>query len=463
MKNVIRHNGCMTVKWIAWTVLAWVTSTGCVVAAEAAEAVEPEQPAAAYIAAFRHHLDLAVRDLEHLAHLADGAAEKFIENRFLNIARNAHYFYSELSGRASGLTGINGWDAEEDSAEKQLLLFSLDSAPTDRGAQEKWLNTAAQAQDSQIVLMANRRDLATMNCDAGQRPFQPSDFYGFVDNHVPNGEFTFQVAGPDGTATRRAMLSPVVNALNGWLFVGEIAAACTRRGEMPIFWLAFQVDMPRGLPRNALYSVTGKAWGDQNRFHEDFKVPPVTAGIVGAKYIAHLRSYLDRLERWPDLKTTVGRIVATIKSGKKVYFYSVGHMFPHVVPTSQRQRTMRVMDAHYFKLEESVLNICEPGDLLFLLCMPAFEDKTVTSALGKGIQVVAMSTAQPPEAIQDKESFHWIAAPWPITDGCVEIPGYDIPVLAVTGVMHSVIYYAVRSQVEFEMGLAAAEPVAAGE
>ena len=192
-------------------------------------------------------------------------------------------------------------------------------------------------------------------------------------------------------------------------------------------------------------------------------MPPVASGAVGARYIAHLRSYLDRLERWPDLDIATRRITATIQSGKKVYFYGVGHIFPHIVAPPDRDHTMTVLDAHYFDLESAVVAKGQPGDLLFLLCMPEFEDKTVTSALEKGIEVIAMSTTHPPKSIQGHEKFHWIAAPWPMTDGCVEIPGYDIPILAVSGVMHPVIYYAVRSQVDFELAVARHQAAPVGE
>ncbi len=458
--TIIHHPmGRTTTELVASTVLGLLAATGC---ALAADTTEPRQPADAYITAFRRHLDLAEQDLPHIARLAEGTADQFIKNQTVKIAMNDHYFFSELTGRASGLTGIDGWSGEQTAAENQLLLIALDSTPDDRDAEQHWLNTAAQARGANVVLLANRTDLAAMNHPEAQRPFQPSDFYGFVDSHVPEGEFTYRMPGA-GADANRAMLSSVINAMNGWLFTGELAAACTRRGEMPVFWLAFQVDIPRAFARNTLYSTTGKARGNQKRFHDDFTVPPVAAGTVGASYIAHLRSYLDRLERWPDLELAVRRIAAAIQRGKKVYFYGVGHMFPHVVARSQREHTMTVMDAHYFDLEKAILEAGQPGDVLFLLCMPAFEDKTVTSALEKGIEVIAMSTTQPPEAIQSHENLHWIAAPWPTADGCVEIPGYDIPVLAVSGVMHSVIYYAVRSQVDFELAVAGRQPVPAGE
>ena len=435
----------------------------CAGTAPAADAAEAQEPARAYLTAFRHHLDLAEEGLSNITRLADGAADQFIKNRSMTISMNEYGFYTELAGRAGGLTGINGWRGEPAAAEGNLILFALDSTPNDPDAAAKWLNVATEARGARVVLMANRRDLAAINHAVAQRPFQPSDFYGFVDNHAPEGEFTYRGPGGDATITGRAMLSSVINAVNGWLFAGELTAACTRRGEMPGFWLAFQVDEPRGLARTNLYAIDPDRSRVQRPFHSDFKVPPLAAGTVGTRYIAHLRSYLDRLEKWPDVNAAVRRITAAVRRGAKAYFYSVGHVFPHEVLPRMRQHPLKVMDAHYLELESAVLKQCQPGDVLLLMCMPAFEDETVASALDKGIEVIAMSSAQPPKAIQDDKNFHWIAAPWPLTDGCVEIPGYDVPILAVTGVMHGVTYYAVRSQVLYELALPASESTPGGQ
>ena len=187
--------------------------------------------------------------------------------------------------------------------------------------------------------------------------------------------------------------------------------------------------------------------------HTDFEVPPLSAGWVGGRYIAHLRSYLDRLETWPDLWEAAGKIAARLRQGKKVYVLAVGHNFPFIVPPNERAHPLTIINRPYVPLPELLEPVGVGGDILFLLCMPTFEDEIVAAALGKGMEVIVVSATPPPTAQEQEENLFWIASPWPITDGCVEIPGYDMPILPVTGVMNAVIYYSVRSQVEYELAL----------
>ena len=220
---------------------------------------------------------------------------------------------------------------------------------------------------------------------------------------------------------------------------------------MPNYWISFGIDRPRGYVRKLRYE--GDAANDQVPFHSDFDVSPLPAEWVGRRYIGHLRSYLDRLERWPDLREAAERITAKLQQGRKVYFFSIGHMFPHEAPPDERAGPLTVMEAGHAQRVEAVQRVGQPGDMLFLLCMPTFDDEMVGAALGKGMEVIAVSGAPPPTALEQEKDLYWIAAPWPITDGCVEIPGYDMAILPVTGVMNAAIYYSVRSQVEYELAL----------
>jgi hypothetical protein len=92
------------------------------------------------------------------------------------------------------------------------------------------------------------------------------------------------------------------------------------------------------------------------------------------------------------------------------------------------------------------------GDMLFLLGMPTYPKREVEDALARGMSVIVMCTEDPHLTPAQAEQVHWIRAPWPIEDGVVRIPGYDIPILPVTGVMNTLIYYAVRSEVQSRMG-----------
>ena len=51
--------------------------------------------------------------------------------------------------------------------------------------------------------------------------------------------------------------------------------------------------------------------------------------------------------------------------------------------------------------------------------------------------------AQPPEAASN---ILYLDPGWPLADGCVAIPGYDIPILPASGVIQAAIYWAIASE-----------------
>ena len=432
-----RH-GRWGVGLVAWTV--------CVVAAQA---VGADPPLRAYLRTFRRHLDLAERDVLHVARLADASADRFIKEGRLYSCYTQPSFVHELVGRAGGLTSF-GWWPRSRPADQVAMLMAIDSASDPPAKRAEWVNKAARLTGARVVVFANPHDLGTVTNATAKRPFQPSDFYGFIDNHVPEGEFTFHMPGADGPVTRHARLASVVNLVNGWAFVGELAAACTRRGKMPNFWLSFDMDAPRGYVRAKRHAVSTKTHLRQVPFHPKHHVPPVPAGVIGTRYIAYLRACVDRLAQWPALDEAVGRITAKLREGKKVYVFSVGHSFPHVVPLAERDGPLTVISKSHSQMEKTGSG-GQAGDLLLLLCMPTYTEEFVTAALETGMDVIAVSGSPPPLAHRGNKHLYWIAVPWPMGDGCVHIPGYDIAILPVTGVMNAVIYYAVRSQVTHDL------------
>ena len=404
------------------------------------------QTGRAYMRAFRQLLDLADRDIPHVSRLAEGVADRFIRQGLVYGCSTQDSFVHELIGRAGGLTSLRWWPGRGHMPDRPIVLIGLDSAGNQVNARAKQVSNAVRLPDARVVVFANRHDLAAVPNKDGNGSLQPSDVYGFVDNHVTPDEFTFPVPGAEDGPARHARLSSVVNLVNGWVFVGELAAACTRRGKMPNFWLSFDIDAPQGYARAKRYAASAKGYLRQVPFHPKHQVPPLPAGSIGRRYIAHLRGCLDRLEQWPALGEAVGRITAKLREGKKVYVFSVGHSFPHEVPRAERARPLTVIEKRHSQMEKTGSG-GQAGDLLLLLCMPTYTEEFVTAALRTGMDVIAVSGSPPPRSHRGHKHLYWIPARWPMGDGCVSVPGYDITILPVTGVMNAVIYYAVRSQV----------------
>ena len=170
------------------------------------QASESEGPGRAYLRAFRHHLDLAEQNVPHIAELADGVADRFIERGNLEVCPTQESFIYELIGRASGPTSLQGWRRGRKGQDSGVVLMALGGAGVAEG-HRAWLNRGVRRSAAQVVVFASRPGLAAVTNEATTSPFDPSDFYGFVDNNVAEDEFTFQVPGPEGNKTRRAQLS----------------------------------------------------------------------------------------------------------------------------------------------------------------------------------------------------------------------------------------------------------------
>jgi len=57
-------------------------------------------------------------------------------------------------------------------------------------------------------------------------------------------------------------------------------------------------------------------------------------------------------------------------------------------------------------------------------------------------------SVQPAKPTEVKDHIIYIDPHWPLPDGCVEVPGYDVAILPASGVMDGAIYWAMTAQRE---------------
>ena len=412
-----------------------------------------DSPAIAYFDGFRKQLDLARQDIGHISTVADGVADKFIDRKMIYAAPNQDSFLFEQLGRASGLVRLEKWDPDRTKLADDILLLPLKPTADYPDADAQWVNNAHNS-SATVIAFSSPQDIQRVPKDGGGH-FEPSDFHAVIDNHTSSNQFTF--ARP-GKSPRTVYTSGMINMLNGWMFTGELTAACTRRGLMPVFWLSFAIDEPRGYPRAAKYSLhipKGRPWGEpQLAFHNDMAVPPIQAGKIANQYLDHMYSYMDQI---------VERSMAKIEQGKKVFILLVGHAFPWDVPRTEWRDQFILLGPDWTGQMRPFEKEASKGDLFILLCMPTYDRKQVKAAQDKGMDVIVMSAEHPDVSKTRTDSYLWVPAPWPIEDGAVRVPGYDIPLLPVTGIMNGVIYYALRSEVEYRLALKTTNSVSVTE
>ena len=151
---------------------------------------------------------------------------------------------------------------------------------------------------------------------------------------------------------------------------------------------------------------------------------------------------------WPAMAHIAEEAATTIRNGRRVFIELIGHIFPTQVPAAERDDLLVVLGPRWRKLPTQRLFDRQGtrGDLLIVLGMPTFPAAHVQAGLDKGMSVIATSTDQPPKHLVS-ERLHWIRMPWPRGDGAVRLPGYDVQILPVTGVVNALVYYAVKAEV----------------
>ncbi len=53
---------------------------------------------------------------------------------------------------------------------------------------------------------------------------------------------------------------------------------------------------------------------------------------------------------------------------------------------------------------------------------------------------------QPGKPAEPSDNILFIAPAWPLADGCVKVPGYDVPILPASGVVQAAIYWTIASK-----------------
>src|SRR5205085_9453178 len=125
--------------------------------------------------------------------------------------------------------------------------------------------------------------------------------------------------------------------VRGWITAGELTAACTRAGKMPIIWMS--VWLEGAFVRNAHFFTHNnlrEPWHTPF-FHDGHYVPPLAPGQVGNEFLAELRNIHARLLEQSELLGTAGQWIADAKRNRKrVWTVAVGHSYPALLELAEK-------------------------------------------------------------------------------------------------------------------------------
>jgi len=178
------------------------------------------------------------------------------------------------------------------------------------------------------------------------------------------------------------------------------------------------------------------------RFHDDLSVKPIPAGVLG-------RAYLDQIER---MLAKVGgaqmpKILEAAKWWGRATSTTVlvtGHIFPR---HAQDPRTLPLgaLVAVPAWEDKDLLDASHPPQFVLYVGYQFAPQRLVDQAKAMEVKLLYFDVqpAQPPEPARN---ILYIDPAWPLADGCVTVPGYDVPILPASGVVQAAIYWTLASE-----------------
>jgi hypothetical protein len=402
--------------------LSFLTAvTGCAISSGTATPFpgsgSSSTPAGQYLALLRAGVARARKQMPAISKSADAVAERICAGGTLYVASSDPDFSDELLARAGGLMDLRaiGQAHQGHILSGDVVLYG---------------SRAGLSADDDLKIDRLRKDGAYVIAFAS-RALSASPYFK-PDMLLDSGDAEGM---PLGQTNLICPTDSVCNVINAWAWTGEFVAACTRHGKMPICYQSYH--LPGGYERAAKYrSVV--------MFHNDMTIKPVKAGMLGTDYLDAVDQALKQL--------------ATSELS------SLRHAADWVRDTDPRQSIAMFM-AHLYPEHFSDPRTPQPfGKLIDFPTHPEVPHAAVVCVIGyqqaPGILIAAarlhhfklIYTSVERGDDDQSDSIIYIDPHWPITDGCVHVSGYDIPILPASGVMQAAIYWSIVAQSESSIG-----------
>lgn len=239
---------------------------------------------------------------------------------------------------------------------------------------------------------------------------------------------------PAGVFADRFPLDTVANVSDLWIWTGEFVASCTRRGKMPVLYQSY--GLPGGPERGKKYQ--GK------RFHDDLTIQPIGPGVLGREYLSQISRMLAGMQ-----STQMPRIVQAAQwwrqaSSNSTAILVTGHMFPRHAQDARTIPCGRFEPAPAWE-DKVLVDAARPPEFVLYLGYQYGPRKLVDWASASGAKLV-YTTVQPVQPPQPASNIMYLDLGWPLTDACVRVPGYDVPILPASGVLQAAFYWALASE-----------------
>ncbi|HUU59132.1 MAG TPA: hypothetical protein VMZ50_06280 [Phycisphaerae bacterium] len=408
---------------------------GVVLGAGAAKGIAETRPQPTASGAERYYqwlmgaLDGIEKQMPEISRSADAAAELFVKDEKTGIgAVGDRGFVGEALGRAGGIIRINYPHQLKDAGWKGAVLFGL----------------RAEALAADLAMAAKKKEHGCVTIAMGQKSLAPA---------LKKAGMPFDVFIANGAADHDGLLSdaggrwviptvPAANIAAMWTWTGEFVAACTRRGKMPPMYLAYSCP-------------GGRAWSNKygsRKFHE--AAPnAVPAGQLGREYLRELRADLRTVhdKEMADIRKVAGLAVETRKAGKGVYAFTHGHAILQRLAGPGNPGYFTQINRSWVDLRKDIqlrrgdLVYCVGFDQLFGGSWFRDFDKRAREAGAQLAWSISACRKGHTDSLPPDEPL--IDQHWDFGDSAVVVPGYEIKILPVSGVIAEAALWMVSAEI----------------
>ena len=239
------------------------------------------------------------------------------------------------------------------------------------------------------------------------------------------------------------------NLLLLWTFTGELVAAMTRGGHMPVMFQS--VLMQGAQDRN-------KSFGTR-RFHTTHDVPPIPPGQLGGAYLDGITTCFRSLRNEaPAVTRAAAAAVEVLNNNRQIHAFLISHFPVHQAGAPGDPGYMTALETFTGETPDAaeLERKLGPGDLFFFLGYYRRPTTAYEVARRRECTIVEVITGADESIPDGHDPDYKIDPGWHYSDSLVDVPGYDVRILPASGILQAAVYWSVIGQIT-EL-LAAPEP-----
>ena len=391
-------------------------------------------PSSVFLSLVREQLATIRRQLPSMIKLGEKMAGRLLAGGRIWPLPIAEYWRGEFIGRAGGLMSI--FDTKHvPQGEAETFYFALPKRPGYEVSKDELLQKVLTESKASMVLLGTPAEVKRLG-GVGKRLVGCT---GGVSADA--GLF------PDASGQPLAPLWPLEQFVRGWVTAGEMIAACTRAGKMPVIWMSIWLEGAR--VRNAYFHTADnlrEVW-HVPMFHDAWYVPPLAEGYAGGAFLDELERIVGVVESQQAAVVKAGQWMASAKSaGKTAHVVMVGHSYPTLLELDHRPGYPVTFGRTNSNLATAVPETLGPGDVAVHLGYAPVDVGDVQRILDRGVRFVYTSPYGRPAGLKNHKNLLWLDLPWRPADATVDVPGYSVRILPMSSSAQTVLYYSLLSE-----------------